>query len=150
MGMCCSKFGGSYLIKKEDGNVTKNGAGATPKITKVDTIIDNGIHYLKLFFCISSIRKKLNYSKWIQFLLQLEKKQSFVATEKESNGDVAVHQNGETTAIVSNGNGTAVESKDKKKKKRKDSGSSSSSSSSSGLLVFRSLIELTVVVSTNN
>ena len=50
MGMCCSKFGGSYLIKKEDGNVTKNGAGATPKITKVDTIIDNGIHYLKLFF----------------------------------------------------------------------------------------------------
>ena len=78
--------------------------------------------------------------------MQLEKKQSFVATEKEPNGDVAVHQNGETTAIVSNGNGTAVDSKDKKKKKRKDSGSSSSSSSSSGLLVFRSLIELTVVV----
>ena len=49
MGMCCSKFGGSYLIKKEDGNVTKNGAGATPKITKVDIIIDNGIHYLELF-----------------------------------------------------------------------------------------------------
>ena len=77
--------------------------------------------------------------------MQLEKKQSFVATEKEPNGDVAVHQNGETTAIVSNGNGTAVESKDKKKKKRKDSGSSSSSSSSSGLLVFISLIELTVI-----
>ena len=77
--------------------------------------------------------------------MQLEKKQSFVATEKEPNGDVAVHQNGETTAIVSNGNGTAVDSKDKKKKKRKDSGSSSSSSSSSGLLVFISLIELTVI-----
>ena len=78
--------------------------------------------------------------------MQLEKKQSFVATEKEPNGDVAVHQNGETTAIVSNGNGTAVKSKDKKKKKRKDSGSSSSSSSSSGLLVFRPLIELSVVL----
>ena len=81
--------------------------------------------------------------------MQLEKKQSFVATEKEPNGDVAVHQNGETTAIVSNGNGTAVDSKDKKKKKRKDSGSSSSSSSSSGLLVFRSLIELTVIATHN-
>jgi len=33
--MCCSKFG-SYLIKKEDGNLTKNGAGATPKITKLE------------------------------------------------------------------------------------------------------------------
>ena len=134
MGMCCSKFGGSYLIKKEDGNVTKNGAGATPKITKVNTIIHNGIHFFELFKS-----KKLNYTKLIQFLLQLEKKQSFVATEKESNGDVAVHQNGETTAIVSNGNGTAVESKDKKKKKRKDSGSSSSSSS--GLLVLTSVIQ---------
>ena len=72
--------------------------------------------------------------------MQLEKKQSFVATEKEPNGDVAVHQNGETTAIVSNGNGTAVESKDKKKKKRKDSGSSSSSSS--GLLVMTSVVQL--------
>ena len=39
MGMCCSKFG-SYLIKKEDGNVTKNGAGATPKITKVTLTIE--------------------------------------------------------------------------------------------------------------
>ena len=34
MGMCCSKFG-SYLTKKEDGNLTKNGAGAMLKITKV-------------------------------------------------------------------------------------------------------------------
>ena len=50
MGMCCSKFGGSYLIKKEDGNVTKNGAGATPKITKVNTIIHNGIHFFELTF----------------------------------------------------------------------------------------------------
>ena len=52
MGMCCSKFGGSYLIKKEDGNVTKNGAGATPKITKVNTIIANGKYCLELsFYC---------------------------------------------------------------------------------------------------
>ena len=47
MGMCCSKFG-SYLIKKEDGNVTKNGAGATPKITKVSNSI-NFTSILQLF-----------------------------------------------------------------------------------------------------
>ena len=52
MGMCCSKFGGSYLIKKEDGNVTKNGAGATPKITKVYTIIANGKYCLELSFLL--------------------------------------------------------------------------------------------------
>ena len=63
MGMCCSKFGGSYLIKKEDGNVTKNGAGATPKITKVDTIIDNGLHYLKLFFYCSVQFEKIELFK---------------------------------------------------------------------------------------
>ena len=60
MGMCCSKFGGSYLIKKEDGNVTKNGAGATPKITKVNTIIANGEYCLEVYTVKS---EKLNCTK---------------------------------------------------------------------------------------
>ena len=80
--------------------------------------------------------------KWrLMYFLQLEKKQSFVATEKEPNGDVAAHQNGDTTAIISNGNGTKSESKDDKKKKRK---SSTSSSSSSGLLHLISKKEISL------
>merc|ERR1711936_1066244 len=35
MGMCCSKFGEYFIGGKDDDGVATNGAGATPKITKL-------------------------------------------------------------------------------------------------------------------
>ena len=78
MGMCCSKFGGSYLIKKEDGNVTKNGAGATPKITKVNTIIGNGNHFFELSLLLT--RFGGNWSNEIQQLIFKKYKSIFISS----------------------------------------------------------------------
>merc|ERR1712110_915795 len=35
MGLCCSKFGEYFIGGKDDDGVATNGAGATPKITKL-------------------------------------------------------------------------------------------------------------------